>query len=98
MTRETYTIWTCVDCMFVQANGETEGEPDRPPLGLLDGVEVTLGLMQEEHDTGCTAIDDGGECECETQEFSWRQCEGCGSTLGGSRHAMTVWEKQEVKP
>lgn len=90
--RETYTIWVCVDCMQHAANGECGGcddeQHDRPPLGLLDGVECTLGLIADEHE--CDP--DGPLCECEDVEFSWHQCEGCGSTLGGSRHAMTVWE------
>jgi len=30
--------------------------------------------------------------DCENDEFSMSRCEGCGSPLGGSRHAMTVWE------
>lgn len=34
------------------------------------------------------------ECnlECEVNGFSWQPCEGCGSTLGGDRDAVTVWE------
>lgn len=94
---ETYTIWVCVDCIHVHANGECAEGADREPLALLDGMDVTMGLMREEHactdEQGRTAHDRGEECECETTDFSWTSCDGCGSTLGGERHAMTVWEK-----
>lgn len=96
MTHE--TVWVCTDCLMVLANGETGGEPDQPPLQLLDGLEVTLGMVREEHDCtdaeGRTAHDRGEECECERTEFSWSPCEGCGSRLGGSRDAATVWRPE----
>ena len=93
MEKTGHLIWVCVDCMFVHANGETESEPDREPLNLLEGQEVTLGMLYSEHSCGReTDPDMSEECECEQQDFSWSRCEGCGSTLGGSRHAMTVWE------
>ena len=86
------TIWACVDCMFVHASGETEGEPDRAPWGILEGGQhVTLGLTYGEHTCG-KGQDHDRECDCETEEFSWSTCEGCGSRLGGSRHAFTLWE------
>jgi hypothetical protein len=88
MTDQTpFPIWVCVDCLMLHANGETAENPDMPPLGLLEGQEVTLGILKEQH-RGC----DDDCTDCETQEFSWCRCEGCGSSLGGSRHAMTVWE------
>lgn len=31
------------------------------------------------------------ECDCERQEFSRWQCDGCGSYLHGSREAVTGW-------
>lgn len=35
------------------------------------------------------------ECHCyeyvDRQDFSWTPCEGCGSTLGGAREAMTYF-------
>ena len=52
---------------------------------------ITLGLTAENHDDGCTALANGTECGCETVEFSWDWCDICGSPLGGSRHAFTVW-------
>lgn len=74
---------------------------DREPLGLVDNTKVTMGMMWEEHDSSCLLSGDSGsvpleiantyECNCETMTFSWSSCEGCGSTLGGERHAMTLW-------
>lgn len=114
-TRTTHTIWVCVDCLMMAANGECGENPDRTPLGLLDGVEATLGLMADEHHEDCdyrnsmaakeaaetynVDVEENQEIfdcniDCENDEFSWSQCEGCGSTLGGSRHAMTVWEEE----
>lgn len=94
------TIWVCQDCMFVHANGETGNEsPDREPWEYLfdrepDGSSVTMGLTREEHECGWQDDEDSEcwqECECADTEFSWSQCQGCGSTLGGSRHAFSLW-------
>lgn len=98
---DTCTIWVCVDCMLHHANGECgschadEGH-DREPMGLVDrpmsGRDmVTMGMLDEQHD--CIQDHDGSniECDCETRSFSWSSCDGCGSTLGGERHAFTLW-------
>ncbi|OPZ65192.1 MAG: hypothetical protein BWY85_00730 [Firmicutes bacterium ADurb.Bin506] len=104
MTAEaTAAIWVCSDCMFHEANGECSSCPgqmfdghDREPWNLLDrepeGSHVTLGMTLDEHDHDC-AVHAEGECDkdCEQKEFSWSSCDGCGSTLGGSRHAATLW-------
>ena len=99
----THTIWVCTDCNQHAANGECGSCPehngdlsphDREPLGLLKDQEASLGLTREEHTCGKeNDPDDEAECECEQQTFSWSACEGCGSTLGGSRDAMTVWRE-----
>jgi hypothetical protein len=31
------------------------------------------------------------DCQCEEMEFSWSSCDTCGSGLGGSRHAVTLF-------
>jgi hypothetical protein len=41
--------------------------------------------------TGPEWATDDVECGCARRDFSWRRCDGCGSTLGGSRDAFTVW-------
>jgi hypothetical protein len=91
------TMWVCVDCLMARESEPPES-PDREPWGLDPSVDVTLGLLSTEHDTPCGSFDGpdgdflGGECECETHDFSWQPCDGCGSTLGGSRHAYTMWD------
>lgn len=90
------TIWVCVDCLHADVNGE---EPtDRPaaepaPWALwADDTDhdVTVGALCEEgHDHTSEEHAEG----CEERSFSWSSCEGCGSTLGGSRHAFTCWTR-----
>src|SRR5690242_12921454 len=90
------TLWVCVDCLMSEANGEEvkphAGQPE--PWALELDTDVTAGLTWEEHHNPAECEElftNGGECYCETQEFSWSSCDGCGSTLGGSRHAYTWW-------
>lgn len=78
----------CVDCYFAHHYGAREingewfaGESDTPcdrePLALLANHELADNTDSE---TG-----EGME------DFSWRSCEGCGSTLGGSRYRLAVF-------
>lgn len=91
---ETTTIWVCVDCIIKLANNE---DPDRGPAfadepapwAELPDADVTPGMLREEHEPGC---DPDEECACELRSFSWFACDGCGSRLGGERHACTLWE------
>jgi hypothetical protein len=88
------TIWVCVDCMLIHANGEIDNTPDKEPWCLWDYTsnEITMGMDYDEHECE-TDWDDSmhDECDCEHISFSWRQCEGCGSHLGGDRFAFTYW-------
>jgi hypothetical protein len=80
-----------VDCWYAHHGIGDEGDviPDREPLSLIgDDVEVTAGIV---HGKDRPAHEDGEECDCDYITFSWSPCGGCGSTLGGSRHALTVW-------
>lgn len=97
---ETCTIWVCVCCMLVHANGECcdqeHGDVDYPePLSAIAPEDnITAGMFEHEHAADCLFNQQNPEyqeCDCETTNFSWSFCEGCGSTLGGSRHAMTLW-------
>jgi hypothetical protein len=95
----TDTLWVCTDCMLMHCNGECgelpEGSP--VPLCLLAGTDTTMGMLLEEHEEECPNRLAGREacreheCDCETRSFSWSSCEGCGSPLGGERHALTAW-------
>jgi len=85
-----YNVNVCNDCYFAHHNGSTEhdglwysGESDTPcdrePLALVNvGKEITDNTDVNEGDG--------------IIEFTWTPCEGCGSTLGGSRHRLAVWE------
>lgn len=96
--RETYTYWVCEDC-YMGSQGyadESDRTPDREHMSLVpETAEVTAGLWPHEDD--CPNVENGEwigstDCECERIEFTWSSCDGCGSHLGGSRNALTVWE------
>lgn len=83
-------IWVCVDCYFSHHYGyhkhegewyagESDTPSDREPLSLVSDYELADNTDSE---TG-EGIDD----------FSWRSCEGCGSTLGGSRYRLAIFDK-----
>lgn len=98
-------LWVCVDCIVLEANGEmptdpTPGEPE-PLSDIPADCDLTVGMMASEHDEDCpvreqlesnSAVDT--ECECEHRSFSWSQCDGCGSSLGGERFALTMWTEE----
>lgn len=88
-------IWVCVDCMLTHANGECGEDPDREPLSAIPGGHaVTMGMLLEEHHSECPNRIAGlreWDCDCEHRAFSASSCEGCGSDLGGERHALTLW-------
>lgn len=92
MSEDYGTIWVCTCCMLSHANGECcdsdghGGDSYEPLSRITDRFTVTMG---SEHDEECDYPDD---CDCMTNTFSWAHCEGCGSRLGGERHAMTLWK------
>jgi hypothetical protein len=78
--------------MLTQANGEHCGDTHHEPWTLFEGVdtvEITMGLLAEEHAEDCGRED----CDCERDTFSSTSCEGCGSKLAGERHAFTMWDR-----
>lgn len=42
-----------------------------------------------------TEGDRGGECECETDNFSHRTCANCKDSFAGTWHAATIWKITE---
>ena len=105
--KDACTIWVCQDCIMHHANGEcgnchvnlyyqdheTDAH-DREPLTCVDNTKVSMGMLREEHEESCPNHVPGDtdiECDCEIDTFSTSACQGCGSTLGGERHAMTLW-------
>lgn len=66
-----------------------------------DGFSVVLGMPTDEHNDTCPRRNPCGldecdcsevECDCETISFSSRQCDVCGSNLGGERHAVSFFK------
>lgn len=104
--RETSTLWVCVDCYFAhhgvledhQLEARREQEPDYEPLCELSDDELSAGMLWDEHeclpDTEWDDVPGDHECECERIDFvhgDRNPCDGCGSTLGGDREALTLW-------
>jgi hypothetical protein len=88
--------WCCVDCLMLFANGITPDEMDESETGawldaierLTEGMYVSLGCR---HDDDCTRNHGSEDCDCDDIEFSWSSCDTCGTSLGGSRHAVTLF-------
>jgi hypothetical protein len=70
-------LMACVDCLMFVANGD---EPEDESIDLGACITAHLDLRPLQH-LVC------GDSE-QDDEFSWRACECCGSTLGGSRHQL----------
>ena len=94
-----FTIWVCVDCFFEHhlpgENAEATGEEwcNYPDAKMGD---ITAGILCDRADDDyhmCESAEHSEECE--TISFSWSRCDACGSTLGGTRHAFTIWEDGE---
>lgn len=86
-------------------------EHDRQPWGLYDLADgtptmtargISPGLMASEHaeDCACRTSNGDEECtydgECEQTTFSHSRCDACGSTLAGTRHAMTQFYEESA--
>lgn len=96
----TLTIWVCYDCINLAANGSQpdpewrDADQPAPLSGIPDDAEVTCGMTWADHADDCPnrlaeSFDD--ECDCENDSFSSQPCDGCGTWLAGSHHAMTLW-------
>jgi hypothetical protein len=107
MTRDHVNGWACQDCLFLIANGETPEEmTDDETKSYAAKVDVrwTLGRMFGED--GCDhtsegwhsdpAVQEDHAAQCEMRDFvAYEACDCCGSTLGGSRHAVTMFVDNE---
>lgn len=99
---ETQTIWVCSCCMLMHANGECcdSAHQDFEPLSAIAPEDnTTLGMDYTEHDEDCLfhkQDPDYQGCGCECREHSTQQCQGCGNTSHGRRHALTLWIGENV--
>lgn len=96
-------------CDYAYADHEVDY--DAPLLHGGDGIEpwsdvdfteydVAMGLTSDEHSEGCEVRLTGEwpnnfECDCEHDDFSTSQCEGCGSSLHGERWAFTLFTRAD---
>lgn len=89
-----HELWVCTDCYFAHHYGahEHDGQwfagdsdtpADREPLNRCDGLDLSDNAYGTDYD----GTDWSGEG---VESFSWSECDGCGSTLGGSRYRMSA--------
>lgn len=60
----------CVDCAMAHANADFSGMDNETEVRVKSGMERT----------GHLAVD-----SLDITDFSWSQCDGCGSAFGGAR-------------
>lgn len=72
----------CEDCMLAIAHDETAHDIGQAVVRELNGRagHFATGVEPTEDDPDGVGYD----------EFSWQECELCRSTLGGSRHGVTL--------
>ena len=104
MTHEnTFSGWCCQDCLFLIADGESPLEMDQIEvdkwLAEIDfhtqgqSSPATLGHFHTD-EAGCWHPDEecpDEDCDCERRNFVTTPCDHCGSSLAGSRDAVTFW-------
>ncbi len=77
-------IEVCTDCVLLIANGEFDGECEHG-----DSLDHVLAMVEYQPiGFGDLVLGDGDEID-----FSTSRCEGCGSTLAGSRHPAAILTK-----
>ena len=82
MNMEYVDISACVDCLLYIANGDLPEHNEN----LDDDIEK---LWPPKRWYICVGDDDTEN----NAEFSWAQCDCCGSRLGGSRHELVAFKK-----
>ncbi len=71
------TLMACDDCLMYVANDDIPDE--RPDLRRLIDAQLDMSTSK------WLCVGDDAE-----DEFSWRPCECCGSTLGGRRNQLIL--------
>jgi hypothetical protein len=90
MAEITHRLSVCVDCLLAyHYPGEQETPPEVEPWSNLGRIPFSaLGCACEGGNGGEWGCTDSGSCDT----FSWRQCDGCGSHLGGERHEFVAFD------
>jgi hypothetical protein len=87
------TLWVCDGCLFAREADGIDGcgcTPACEPWSREPDTDITYGIICETPDHFNSDPDAHSE-QCETRDFSWGTCDGCGCSLGGTRHAYTWW-------
>ena len=91
----------CADCTGLLANGEYNED-----YGAWESVEALTDAIDKQWPeaegwhidyAGCTEPDEDDTDEDDARyhiDFTWSSCDGCGSTLGGSRCQGYAWRKR----
>ena len=80
-------LWLCVDCTMVAVNGDSTGiEDDEREAEVCAAVEAMGPHLVPNSDS------ETGEGQ---DEFSWRPCDCCGSSLGGARERFALLGEDE---
>lgn len=74
-------LMVCADCLLVLANDDSTGIDDNAREREVRDAVAALGPHAC---VGDSDLDD---------EFSWSACGCCGTSLGGSRHAVVMLER-----
>lgn len=93
MTIETLEYSVCEDCLMYIAYGGEELE-DGQTEHIGQAIERELNGRTGHFSTGVEPTEDDPE-GTGYEEFSWHECELCRSTLGGSRHGVTLVLREE---
>lgn len=97
--QETFEGVACIDCAMLIAHADTpEHMNETETAEYLANIEQHSGIGTGIEDTTlgtdhrpCEDCNLGEDCEADYDPFSSRQCDVCGTTLGGSRHGVTFW-------
>jgi hypothetical protein len=82
-TDDMIALSVCVDCIIAVANGEYPDDTEH----ANDIVNAEQGWANRGYHLVPGDDDD---------TFSWRHCELCQTTLGGSRHSMTAMTRTPI--
>lgn len=84
---QTDRLYVCQDCYYW---GQYGWEP---------GTDYPEGWAGPDHPALLGAVYVQADCpadqECCCGHFSWQQCQGCGSGLGGDRYYIATFGRQE---
>ncbi len=85
MTKELFELSGCMNCVQLLANGEFP--PDNTPEQDA-ALEVAIEMQWPSAEWHVVVAGD----ENSENEFSWRPCDVCGSTLGGDRYPCAAFK------